>query len=71
MEVENYSRILSVEEIAKPANDYNISPSRYIHTGAGDEYRPLAEIARELRDLDDEAKATSEQLNKILSLLGM
>ena len=45
--------------------------SRDIHTGAGDEYRPLAEITPELRDLDDEAKATSEQLDKILSLLGV
>jgi len=68
-EVEKYSRIVSREEIAK--NDFNISPSRYIHTGAGDEYRPLAEIAQEIRDLDDEAKATSEHLDKILSLLGV
>ena len=68
-EVEKYSRIVSREEVAK--NDFNISPSRYIHTGAGEEYRPLAEIAQELRDLDDEATATSEQLDKILSLLGV
>jgi type I restriction enzyme M protein len=68
-ELEKYSRIVNREEIAK--NDFNISPSRYIHTGAGDEYRPLSEIAQELRDLDDEAKATSEQLSKILSLLGV
>ncbi len=31
-EVDKYSRIVTREEIAK--NDYNISPSRYIHTGA-------------------------------------
>jgi type I restriction enzyme M protein len=68
-EVGKYSRIVSREEIAK--NDFNISPSRYIHTGAGDEYRPLAEIAQEIRDLDDEAKATSEHLDKILSVLGV
>ena len=70
-EVEKYSRIVTRVEIEKPGNDYNISPSRYIHTGAGDEHRPLAEIAQELRDLDDEARTTSEQLDKILSLLGM
>ena len=52
-------------------NDFNISPSRYIHTGASEEYRPLAEIAQELRDLDDEAKLTSGQLDKILSVLGV
>jgi type I restriction enzyme M protein len=67
-EVEKFSRIVRREEIAK--NDFNISPSRYIYTGAGYEYRPLAEIAQELRDLDDEARATSKQLDKILSLLG-
>ena len=70
-EVEKYSRIVSREEVAKPGNDYNISPSRYIHTGQGDEYRPLAEIAQELRDLDDEAKVTSEQLIKTLLLVGV
>jgi type I restriction enzyme M protein len=69
-EVEKYSRILSRDEIAKAGNDYNISPSRYIHTGAGHGYRPLAEIGQELRELDVEAKTTSQQLDKILSLLG-
>ena len=47
-EVEKYSRIVSREEIAK--NDFNISPSRYIHTGEADEYRPIAEIVEELDD---------------------
>jgi type I restriction enzyme M protein len=59
-EVEKYSRIVGNDEIAK--NDYNISPSRYIHTGAEDEYRPLAEIIEQLRDLEDEARATAEKL---------
>ena len=68
-EVEKYSRIVAREEIAK--NDFNISPSRYIHTGAGDEYRPLAEIAQELRDLEGEAMMTSRQLDKLFSSLGV
>jgi type I restriction enzyme M protein len=68
-EVEKYSRIVSREEIAK--NDHNISPSRYIHTGEGEEYRPLAEIVQELRDLEEEAKVTSVQLDEILSTLGV
>ena len=67
-EVEKYSRIVSREEIAK--NDYNISPSRYIHTGEGEEYRPIAEIVEELREMDDQARTTSEQLSKILSAFG-
>ncbi len=39
-EEEKFSRIVTREEIAK--NDFNISPSRYIHTGEADEYRPIA-----------------------------
>jgi len=66
-EVEKYSRIVTREEIAK--NDFNISPSRYIHTGEGEVYRPIAEIVQELRDLDDEAIATTKQLNRVLSVL--
>jgi len=44
------------EEIAK--NDFNISPSRYIHTGAGEEYRPIVEIVEELNALAIEARVT-------------
>ena len=67
-EVDKYSRVVRVEEIAK--NDFNISPSRYIHTGEGEEYRPIAEIVEELRGLDEEVRTTSAQLNKILLALG-
>ena len=52
-EVEKYSRIVTREEIAK--NDFNISPSRYIHTGESEEYRPIAEIVEELEALEAEA----------------
>ena len=68
-EVDKYSRIVGVEEIAK--NDYNISPSRYIHTGAADEYRPIAEIVEELSALEDEARETDAALKKILKKLGV
>lgn len=66
-EVEKYSRIVSREEIAK--NDFNISPSRYNHTGGVDEYRPIAEIVAELEMLDAEAAATTHALKAILSKL--
>ena len=55
---------LTQEEIAK--NDFNISPSRYIHTGAGEEYRPIAEIVEELETLETEAAKTSVTLRAIL-----
>lgn len=64
-EEDKFSRIVSVEELAK--SDYNISPSRYIHTGATDEYRPLVEIIDELSILQDEAKETDALLNSILA----
>lgn len=68
-EVEKYSRIVSREEIAK--NDFNISPSRYIHTGEGEEYRPIAEIVEELNVLEEEAKATDAALKAILKRIGV
>ncbi len=66
-EVEKYSRIVSREEIAK--NDFNISPSRYIHTGEADEYRPIAEIVEELEAIEEEAKETDAVLKGILAKL--
>ena len=67
-EEEKYSRIVSREEIAK--NDFNISPSRYIHTGESEEYRPIAEIVEELEGLEEEAEATNRSLKKILRRIG-
>ncbi|MEY9575918.1 type I restriction enzyme M protein [Bradyrhizobium diazoefficiens] len=66
-EVEKYSRIVTREEITK--NDFNISPSRYIHTGAADEYRPLPEILEELEDLEEEATETDIALKGVLAKL--
>jgi type I restriction enzyme M protein len=63
--VEKYSRIVSREEIAK--NDFNVSPSRYIHTGETDEYRPIAEIVEELEALEDEAAQVARTLKSILA----
>ncbi len=68
-EAEKYSRIVNREEVAK--NDFNISPSRYIHTGAGEGYRPLAEIVEELDVLEQEAKSTDASLRAILDKLGI
>ena len=64
-----FSRIVSHEEIAK--NDFNISPSRYIHTGEGEEYRPIAEIVEELNALEDEARETDQALKAILARIGV
>lgn len=69
-EVENYSRIVPRDEIAK--NDFNISPSRYIHTGEGEAYRPLSEIVDELYGpdgLEEEAAATDRMLKDVLKAI--
>ena len=68
-EVQKYSRIVTREEIAK--NDYNISPSRYIHTSEGEEYRPIVEIVEELNALEDEGRETDRTLRLILARLGV
>jgi type I restriction enzyme M protein len=66
-EVTKYSRIVSRDEVAK--NDFNISPSRYIHTTEGEEYRPITEIMGELDEIQTEASATDSALKKVLERL--
>lgn len=63
-EEEKFSRIISKDEIVR--NDYNISPSRYIHVAETEEFRPIAEILEELEVLEKEAEATNEALKKVL-----
>ncbi len=62
-EQDKFSKIVSKDEIAK--NDFNISPSRYIHTGEGEEYRPIGEIVEELESLEEEATKTNVALKII------
>lgn len=68
-EVEKFSRIVDKEALVK--NDYNISPSRYIHTADGEEYRPIAEIVEDLKVLEGETKATDKALKQILKAIGL
>jgi type I restriction enzyme M protein len=68
-EQERFSRVVSVEEVVR--NDYNISPSRYIHTGAEQEYRPIAEIVDEIGALEEENSSLSQELREVMSALGV
>jgi len=52
-------------------NDYNISPSRYIHTGDAETYRPLAEIIADLDAVEAEARDGDRTLRNILKQLGV
>ena len=68
-EVEKLSRIVDHAELKK--NDYNISPSRYIHTSDAETYRPIAEIVEELKVIEAEARETDKALKEILEKLGV
>ena len=60
---------------AKDAPKYKdyilISPSRYIHTGEAETYRPIAEIVAELDTIEAEARETDTALRKILEQIGV
>jgi type I restriction enzyme M protein len=68
-EEEKLSRIVAHAELKK--NDYNISPSRYIHTSDAETYRPIAEIVQELDAIEAEARETDKALREILKQLGV
>ena len=78
-EEDKFSRIVRGADVSSEAsakeglkkNDYNISPSRYIHTSDAETYRPIAEIAEELNVIETEAKETDKALRKILTQLGI
>ena len=61
-EEEKLSRIVDHAELKK--NDYNISPSRYIHTSDAETYRPITEIVEELKVIEAEARETDKALAK-------
>ena len=68
-EEEKLSRVVDHAELKK--NDYNISPSRYIHTGDAETYRPIPEIVAELDAIEAEAADTDRALREILKKLGV
>lgn len=68
-EEDKLSRTVDLAELKK--NDYNISPSRYIHTSDAETYRPIAEIVEELNAIEAEARETDKALREILGKLGI
>ena len=67
-EVENFSMFVSKADVAK--NDYNISPSRYIHLGGVEEYVPVEEILSQLAEVEAKAKEADKNLQNVLKDLG-
>jgi len=78
-EEDKFSRIISIEDVPSEAsakeglkkNDYNISPSRYIHTNDAETYRPIGEIVAELDAIELDARETDKNLRNILKQLGI
>jgi type I restriction enzyme M protein len=68
-EEEKFSHIVDKEELGK--NDFNISPSRYIHTSDAETYRPIAEIVKDLDAIEAEAREADRALREILGRLGV
>jgi type I restriction enzyme M protein len=67
-EVEKFSKIIIKDEAVK--NDYNLSPTRYIHTEEEETYRPIGEILEELKELEQESKDIDKELKNIFQKLG-
>lgn len=65
---DKFAMIATMAEIEK--NDYNLSPSRYIHTSDATEHRDIAELVVELTELDEEAKGIDEELRIVLEKIG-
>lgn len=68
-ETDKFSRVVTKNEVIR--NDYNISPSRYIHTDDDEEHRPLIEIADELRELEVQGKKIDQEVDTILKKLAL
>ena len=67
-EIEKFSKIIAKDEAVK--NDYNLSPTRYIHTADEEVYRPIGEILEELKELEQESKDIDGELKSIFQKLG-
>lgn len=67
-EIEGFSKFITIEQAKE--NDYNVSPSRYIHVGGIEEYRPVGELVEELKTFETEAKDIDKELRKVLEKLG-
>ena len=68
-EEEKFAKVVTREQMAK--EDYNISPSRYIHVGDAETYRPIAEIMEELKAHDAEAMELNAVLRNVLRKVGV
>jgi type I restriction enzyme M protein len=63
-EEEKFAKAVTRQQVAK--EDYNISPSRYIHVADAEKYRSIGEILEELEALDAEEREANAALRTVL-----
>jgi type I restriction enzyme M protein len=61
--------VITKDEAAR--NDYNLSPSRYVSTGAQEEVLPLEEAVVLLREAEEERAQADRELDRVLKMLGL
>jgi type I restriction enzyme M protein len=67
-EAEKFSKIISKAEVIQ--NDYNLSPTRYIHNAEAIEYRPIPQIIEELSVAEETSQSIDKSLKSILKRIG-
>lgn len=63
-EVEKFSRIITLEEAR--ANDYNLSPSRYITISTEEEVLPLEDAVVMVKEAEEDRRRVEKELREIL-----
>jgi len=63
-DIEKFAKVVTIDEVK--ANDYNLSPSRYVSVIEEENYRPISEIKADLEKLEEERKRVEEKVRKIL-----
>ena len=65
---EGLSTVITTADAVK--NDYNLSPSRYVATGAESAVLPLEEAVVLLQEAEEERAEADKQLDEVLTTLG-
>lgn len=67
--IDHFTKVITIEEAAE--NDYNLSPSRYVETGAVEKYREIPLLLEELNSLEQESAKIDVELKGIFFKLGL
>lgn len=70
-EVEKFSRLVPIAEIANEENDYNLNITRYVDTFVEEEEIDISANLRELKELEPEIKRLEKEMDGYLKLLNI